>query len=97
MIKEDDTMTDTLEQQQGTDHGRTVEIKVNNKPVQIHGPRVTGLQIKETAKAQGVAIELDFVLSEVQHSGETKVVGDKDIVTVTKHSKFTAVADDDNS
>lgn len=90
-------MTDTLEQKHDTDRRHTVEIKVNKKPVHIRGPRVTGLQIKEAAKTQGVAIELDFVLSEIQHSGETKVVGDRDTVTVTKHSKFTAVADDDNS
>ncbi|EWM15308.1 multiubiquitin domain-containing protein [Kutzneria sp. 744] len=75
----------------------TVEIRVNKKPVDIKGPRVTGLEIKQAAIAQGVQIELDFVLSEELPSGESKVIGDADVVTVTKHSTFTAVADDDNS
>lgn len=77
--------------------GHHVTITVNNKPVVIDGPRVTGLEIKEAAIAQGVEIGLDFVLSEELPNGETRVVGDDDPVTVTKHSKFTAVAGDDNS
>jgi hypothetical protein len=76
---------------------RTVQIHVNKQPVQIEGPRVTGLKIKEAAIAQGVRITLDFALSELLPSGERKVIGNADVVTVTKHSKFTAVADDDNS
>lgn len=89
-------MSSTLEQQVEA-HGRTVEIHVNKKPVEVKGPRVTGLEIKQAAIAQGVKIELDFILSEELPSGETRVIGDADVVTVTKHSKFTAVADDDNS
>ncbi len=45
----------------GGRHGVTV--KVNNKPVVISRRRVTGLQIKEAAIAQGVEIELDFILT----------------------------------
>lgn len=91
-------MTSTVEEGQ---HGRgprhRVTIKVNNKPVEVDGPRLTGREIKEAAIAQGVEIELDFVLSQELPNGEKKVIGDDDPVTVNKNSKFTAVADDDNS
>lgn len=75
----------------------TVEIQVNGSAVSIEGPRVTGLQIKEAAIAQGVAIQLTFVLSEELQNGRLKIVGDADVVTVTPQSKFVAVANDDNS
>lgn len=78
-------------------HGETVEIKVNNKMVAVKGPRVTGLQIKEAAIAQGVTIDLDFQLAEVEKSGGHKIIGDNDVITVTKHSEFRATAGDDNS
>lgn len=74
-----------------------VEITVNERPVTVEGPRVRGLQIKEAAIAQGVPIELDFVLSEELEQGRTKIIGDPDVVTVTEHSRFDAVAPDDNS
>ncbi|MEU7692552.1 multiubiquitin domain-containing protein [Microbispora hainanensis] len=74
-----------------------VVITVNERPVHINGPRVTGLQIKEAAIMQGLAIELSFLLSEELPSHRTHPVGDSDVVTVTKNSRFTAVADDDNS
>jgi hypothetical protein len=77
--------------------GRTTTITVNNHPVQIEGPRVTGLQIKRAAIAQGVAIELDFQLAEIRAKGEHRIIGNEDVVTVTKHSKFVATAVDDNS
>ncbi len=90
-------MTSTVEQQQDQGRGHEVTVTVNNKSVTVTGPRVTGLQIKEAAIAQEVQIELDFLLSEELPSGETRIVGDSDTVTVNKHSKFTAVAGDDNS
>ena len=39
------------------EHGHEVVITVNEKPVPISGPRVTGLQIKEAAIAAGVLDE----------------------------------------
>lgn len=90
-------MTSTVEQERDQERGHQVTVMVNNKPVVVTGPRVTGLQIKEAAIAQGVQIELDFLLSEELPSGETRIVGDNDVVTVNKHSTFTAVAGDDNS
>jgi hypothetical protein len=91
-------MTSTLrEEQQGQGRGHEVTIAVNTKPVVVDGPRVSGLEIKVAAIAQGVAIEPDFLLSEELPNGETRIVGDNDTVTVNKNSKFTAVAGDDNS
>lgn len=81
----------------GAPQTHTVEISVNGHPVQIEGPRVTGLQIKETAIAQGVPIQVDFILSEELPNHQTKIIGDSDIVTVHPHSKFLAIANDDNS
>lgn len=90
-------MTSTVEEQQDRERGHEVTVTVNNKPVTVTGPKITGMQIKEAAIAQGVQIELDFLLSEELPSGETRIVGDTDVVTINKHSKFTAVAGDDNS
>jgi Multiubiquitin len=74
-----------------------VEIKVNERPVEVNGPRISGLAIKQAAIAQGVPIQPDFVLSEELPAGRSKIVGDDDIVTVNNHSKFLAVPNDDNS
>ena len=77
--------------------GHEVVITVNEKPVTVIGPKVTGLQIKEAAIAQGVQIGLDFQLSEELANGRTKIVGDAETITVNKNSRFDAVAGDDNS
>jgi hypothetical protein len=76
---------------------RTIEITVNNRPVRVEEKRLTGMEIKQAAIAQGIPIQLDFVLSEHLEQGGTQIVGDNDEVKVRKHSKFTAVAGDDNS
>ena len=76
---------------------RPVFISVNNKPVKIDGPQASGLEIKEAAIEQGVAIELDFQLAVVGPDGKQHIVGDADVVTVTSDSKFFATAPDDNS
>lgn len=81
----------------GEKHGHEVVITVNEKPVPISGPRVTGLQIKEAAIAAGVSIGLDFQLSEELPNGRMRIVGDGDVVTVNKNSRFDAIAGDDNS
>ena len=87
--------TEVPEAKGGKEHLLT--ITVNEKPVEIEGPRATGLAIKQEAIAQGVKIELSFVLSEELPNRRTRIVGDTDVVTVTKHSRFIAVAPDDNS
>jgi len=57
----------------------------------------TGLEIKEDAIAQGVQIELDFILSVELPDGRHRVVGNDQTITVHKGQAFTAVPDDDNS
>ena len=76
---------------------RLVTITVNERPVVVHGPKVTGLQIKQAAIDQGVPIQLSFVLSEEKPNHRTEIIGDSDIVTVTKNSRFVAIPHDDNS
>jgi hypothetical protein len=79
------------------EHGE-VTVTVNEQPVTLPRHRVTGLEIKEAAIAQGVEIKLDFILVEEAHGGhEAEVIGDADTVEVNKHSKFTANDGDDNS
>ena len=74
-----------------------VEITVNERIVQVDGPRITGLEIKRAAITQGVPIQLDFVLSEEFPNGRSQIIGDSDLVTVNKNSRFLAVPNDDNS
>lgn len=76
----------------------TVTISVNDKPVTMEGPRVTGRQIKQAAIDQEVPnIQLDFVLMEVIGPNKTKVIGDSEVVAINPHSKFMAISHDDNS
>jgi hypothetical protein len=74
-----------------------VEISVNDKPVTVDGPRISGLAIKQAAIAQHVEIQLDFILSEELPGGRTRIIGDTDTVPVHKGSRFTAIPNDDNS
>ena len=73
------------------------EISVNNKPVQMDEPLVTGLQIKEAAIQQGVSIALDFQLAKVTDNGMQRIVGDTDKVDLAEFKTFVATAGDDNS
>lgn len=75
----------------------TTTITVNDRPVEIHKPRVTGLEIKGAAIAAGLPITIEFLLTEELSGGRSRVVGDQDTVTVNKNSRFDAVAGDDNS
>jgi hypothetical protein len=74
-----------------------IEIFVNTKTVKITSGPHTGLEIKEAAIAQNVAIKLDFVLSLETTSGHTKIIGDTDIEKVRAGQHYIAVADDDKS
>jgi hypothetical protein len=74
-----------------------VSITVNGKPVNVAGPRTTGLTIKQAAMSQGVAIQLDFVLSVEVGPKKTKLVRDDEALTVHPGSKFVAIPNDDNS
>ncbi len=78
-------------------HTHLVTISVNERPVVVPGPTATGLQIKQAAIDQGVPIQLSFVLSEEKPNHRTEIVGDSDVVSVTKNSRFLAIPHDDNS
>ena len=75
----------------------TVTITVNEQAIDILGPRVTGLQIKEAAISQGVPMDVNFILSEELPNNRTRIIGDDDVVTVNSRSRFLAIANDDNS
>jgi Multiubiquitin len=75
---------------------KLVVIHVNERPVRIIR-RVTGLGIKQAAIEQGVPIQIDFVLSQELADRRTKIIGDGDLIEVNEHSRFVAVAPDDNS
>ncbi len=83
----------------GDDHGKdkTITIFVNEKPVKVEKERMTGLAIKQAAIAQGVQIQLDFVLSIERGGGRTELIGDADTVKVKKDDRFLAIPNDDNS
>ena len=80
-----------------TAHKEIVTIFINNDPYKIERGEHTGLEIKQTAIAQDVQIQLDFVLSLEKRQGETQIIGDRDPVKVKKGQKYVAIADDDNS
>ena len=76
---------------------RLFPISVNRKPVEVGEPLITGIEIKETAIKQGVAIELDFQLAKVDADGKHRIVGDSDKVDVLEFKAFFATAGDDNA
>jgi hypothetical protein len=79
------------------EHDKRVDIKVNHKQVVVPRHKVTGLEIKQAAIAQGVKIELSFQLSEELAHHQTRIVGNDEAVHVHDGSKFLAVHGDDNS
>jgi len=74
----------------------TVEVSINRQPVQLPEREMTGLEIKQTAIAQGVAIGENFQLS-IKQGDHYQVVGDTDEIRVHPHQEFICVAPDDNS
>lgn len=76
---------------------RKIEVLVNEKPVVFDDKDQTGLSIKRTAIAQGVGIQLDFVLSIERGGGKTELVGDNDRIKIHPHMRFLAIPNDDNS
>jgi hypothetical protein len=93
-------MTDPVAHQQtGTEQKKVhpVTVTVNGHEVMFADHRVMGRQIKQTAIEQGVPIQLDFVLFEVNPGGKLKQIGDDDTVTLRQGEELRAVAPDDNS
>lgn len=79
-------------------HARlTVEVTVNGRPVRLPRAELTGLEIKQAAIAQGVPIQVDFVLQLELPNGNSRIIGDRDRIKVRPHERFTCIANDDNS
>jgi hypothetical protein len=76
---------------------KDLEISVNTKAVRISRGYHTGLQIKQTAIAQGVNIKIDFLLYLLKPNGETDRIDDHQPVKVKRGQDYDAIADDDNS
>lgn len=74
-----------------------ITVTINNKPVQFSQHQATGLEIKQTAIAQGVSIQADFNLFRVKPNGSLELVRDDEQVALNKNREFRAVAPDDNS
>lgn len=74
-----------------------IEIFVNEKPVTLRRGVRTGLEIKQAAIDDDVAIQLDFVLSIETGSGQSRIIGDRDRIRVKAGQRYLAIADDDNS
>lgn len=76
---------------------KPVSILVNEQDVLIDAKEVNGLEIKNSAIAQGVLIQANFILQEELPNGTSKIIGDNDVVKIHPNLKFTAIAPDDNS
>ena len=77
---------------------KSITIKVNNQPVHLSQRRVTGIEIKQAAIAQGVSIDLGFVLYRVKPGGGLgPAIRDDEHLTLRKCDEFRCVAPDDNS
>ncbi len=74
-----------------------VTATVNEMPVKLRGHSATGMEIKQAAIQQGVAIQLNFILQEELPNGTSRVIGDNDHVHLREHLRFTAISPDDNS
>lgn len=78
-------------------HGDRISIFVNEQPVVVDDKKQTGMSIKQAAIAQGVGIQLDFVLSIERGGGKTELIGDDDKINVKNGDRFLAIPNDDNS
>ena len=75
---------------------KVVPILVNHQEVRIRRRVATGLQIKQEAIAQGVAIRVEFVLFKV--AGDAlQPIKDDQRVHLHERDEFRCVAGDDNS
>jgi hypothetical protein len=79
-------------------HPPPVTILMNNThTVKLPDKRTTGLEIKEAAIAQGVPIQLGFVLFRLTAGHKQHPVRDDDKSTVHDGEEFRCVDNDDNS
>lgn len=78
--------------------GHEVEVKVNRKPVVLLKKDVTGREVKEAAIAQGVSIQLDFILvREAEHGHPAEQIDDDQEIKVDRHTEFSCNDGDDDA
>ena len=66
----------------------TVTVSVNELPVILPGHTATGAEIETAAIAQGVHIQMNFVLQEELPNGTSRMVGPSDRVHLREHLAF---------
>lgn len=76
---------------------KTIEIFVNGKPVNVPDKEVTGLEIKQAAIAQGLNIQLDFLVFRDLSNGQQVAVKDDELVKVHHKERFDILCNDDHS
>jgi hypothetical protein len=69
---------------------KKIKVEVNDDRVVLKGKRQTGLSIKEASIAQGIDIDLDFILKLERKHGDPKVIDDDENITVEDGDRFTA-------
>ena len=74
-----------------------IRVTVNGQFVVFAVKQVNGEEIKSTAIAQGVPIQLDFDLSEVLPDGKQRPIRNDKSVTLKEGDEFWAIPGDDNS
>lgn len=90
-------MTQILESAQAGKNPKTVEAVFNKKPIWLLKARLSGLEIKHGAIAQGLPIQPMYVLFLIKNRNHRTVIGDADVIEIREGIEFAAVADDDNS
>jgi hypothetical protein len=75
---------------------RPVDVAVNNYRVTLTLDRMTGMEIKLEAAAQGADLEAGFHLS-VKTGSRYRVIEDEEVIEVRNGQEFLAIAPDDNS
>lgn len=74
-----------------------VTVTVNRRPVDVPDHKVTGLQLKQAAVDAGVIPDVGFQISKEEANGDLEHIRDDQEIVINKHSRFLAVAPDDNS
>jgi hypothetical protein len=67
-----------------------VTIRVNDVPIRITGRQATALEIKKAAIEQGLAIEIDFDLSELLSGNWARPIDDDFKLQLSDASRFVA-------
>ncbi len=76
---------------------RIIEVAFNEGVVELDPGPATGLEIKQAAIDQGIAIELSFLLTLILPSGRDRQISNDDIVKIRPGIEFVAIPCDDNS